>query len=349
MSAGDRHRGLTASQWWLVVGALLALGAVGVAALWWLPALLTRAPHIADPAARAKAISDARTGVVAFLAFVGAAGAGGLYFTSRTFQLTRTTQITERYSKAVDQLGDPSPEVCIGGIYALQRIMKDSREDEQAIVEVLCAFVRSHGKLTPTGQVPWPAAESDRDEFKPSFRLQAALKVLARPSGRPSPTIVPNLRDSDLRGARFKHAHLENAVFRRAFLAHAHFTGAHLDGAQLIDADLTRARFDGASLTGADLAGAWVSAGALTDSQLEGVVRRDEIRWVDPLAGTSSRGYRRAVVALYDGLPTVRSRNDFLDREGIAVGQLEAWRAAETSGTSRRVGRWRWPRRRAAL
>lgn len=266
------------------------------------------------------------------VAFLGAAGAGGLYFTSRTFHLSRTTQITERYAKAVDQLGDPSPEICIGGIYSLQRIMRDSPEDEQAIMAVLCAFVRRNGKLTGTGRVPWPAEESDRDEFKPSFRLQAALNVLARPGGRRSETVKPNLRDSDLRGARFKGAHLENAVFRRSFLAHAHFTDAYLDGAQLVDTDMTNARFQGASLKGANLAGAWVTTGALTPAQIDEARGAERIHWVAPATGLSSRGYRQAVVAFYDVLPDARGRKDFLEKEGLGVEELGAWRA-EDSGT----------------
>jgi hypothetical protein len=202
---------------------------------------------------------------------------------------------------------------------------------------VLGAFVRRTGKLTGTGEVPWPADEADRDEFKPSFRLQAALEVLARPAGRGPPANAPDLRDSDLRGARFDGAHLESAVFRRSFLAHAHFDDAHLNGAKFNDADLTRARFDGADLTGADLTRAYVTSGALTDAQLAGV--RGQVRIVDTPDATG-RTYRRAVVAFHDALVRASDQEEFLEREKVSPAVLASWRE---ESVPRSAGRGRPP------
>ena len=119
-------------------------------------------------------------------------------------------QITDRYSKAVDMLGNPTPEICIGGIYALGHIMRDSPAYTDAIVDVLSAFVRRKAKRNPDLSPPWPAAEAERDEIKPSFPIQAALTVLAEE--RPT-SIAPDLRDSDLRGARLRNAQLQNATW----------------------------------------------------------------------------------------------------------------------------------------
>ncbi len=75
----------------------------------------------------------------------GAALLSGLYFTWRTLQVNREGQITERYTRAIDQLGKTDDdgnklfEIRVGGIYALERIAKESEEDHWPIMEVLTA------------------------------------------------------------------------------------------------------------------------------------------------------------------------------------------------------------------
>src|SRR5215216_7373706 len=65
----------------------------------------------------------------------GAALLSGLYFTWRTLQVNREGQITERYTRAIDQLGKTDDqghrvfEIRVGGIYALGRIARESEED----------------------------------------------------------------------------------------------------------------------------------------------------------------------------------------------------------------------------
>src|SRR5262245_27391468 len=47
--------------------------------------------------------------------------------TNDQLQLAEQGQITDRYNAAITNLGSPSVDVRLGGIYALQRIMQDSR------------------------------------------------------------------------------------------------------------------------------------------------------------------------------------------------------------------------------
>jgi hypothetical protein len=267
----------------VLVAAVVVAGGLTV---WLLPTWITLHPRLGNAPDRYKAVADARTGMVAFLAVLG--GLGGLYYTSRAFRLSQQThrlsaegQVTDRYSKAVDQLGSPSPEVCLGGIYALGRIMRDSPRDERAVVAVLSAFVRRQAKKNDDLTVPWPEDEAERDDVKPSFKVQAALNVLGEREAGDTATAA-DLRDSDLRGARLRHARLYGASLRRSYLYMAHLTGADLgeaslvdadltgaflDGASLVSADLRRAQLTGADLTGADLTGALFSAGALSPGQ----------------------------------------------------------------------------------
>jgi hypothetical protein len=61
-------------------------------------------------------------------------------------------QVTERYSKAIDQLGargekrQEKVDIRPGGIYALEQIAGDSPELHWPIVEILIAFIREHTK-----------------------------------------------------------------------------------------------------------------------------------------------------------------------------------------------------------
>jgi ABC-type Fe3+ transport system permease subunit len=73
---------------------------------------------------RLKLQNDARATLLQALA--GGVLLLGAYFTWRQLGVTREGQITDRYTKAVDQLGSDHLDVRVGGIYALERIARDS-------------------------------------------------------------------------------------------------------------------------------------------------------------------------------------------------------------------------------
>ncbi len=101
------------------------------------------------------ALDDARGRLLTLSAGLFAAGA--LIFTAqnftlsrRTFELTEQGQVTDRYTKAIEQLGSEKLDIRIGGIYALERIARDSARDQPTVIEVLTAFIREHSRE------PWP-------------------------------------------------------------------------------------------------------------------------------------------------------------------------------------------------
>ncbi|MGH7493181.1 MAG: hypothetical protein ACREOO_12405 [bacterium] len=53
----------------------------------------------------------------------------------KEIQITHEGQITVRFSKAVEQLGSENPAICLGGVYALERIARDSTRDHWPIGE----------------------------------------------------------------------------------------------------------------------------------------------------------------------------------------------------------------------
>jgi hypothetical protein len=107
------------------------------------------------PTDTAKAINDVRATLLQGIG--GAVILLGAYFTYRQLQTGREQlqiaqqgQVTERFTRAIDQLGHAELDVRLGGIYALERIANDSPNDRTTIAEVLrtkrgCAGARRTG------------------------------------------------------------------------------------------------------------------------------------------------------------------------------------------------------------
>jgi hypothetical protein len=76
----------------------------------------------------------------------------GAFFTWQQLRATREGQVTDRYTKAVDQLGNRELAVRLGGIYALQRIAHDSPRDRDTIAEILCTYARTAKRESPLNQ-----------------------------------------------------------------------------------------------------------------------------------------------------------------------------------------------------
>jgi Pentapeptide repeats (8 copies) len=194
----------------------------------------------------------------------GAALLVGLYFTSQTLRTTQEGQITDRFTKAITQLGDNNLAVRLGGIYALERIAKDSESDHWSVMEVLTAFVReySHGRSNPPwAWVPLLFAKDrlpeDHATPRPPADIQAILSVIGR-------------RTRTYGNGETQHLDLRNANLQRANLHRAQLHGAFLEKAQLQDAILTGAQLQGATLGVAQLQGAHLQRAQLQGAILTG-------------------------------------------------------------------------------
>jgi hypothetical protein len=253
----------------------------------------------------AKLENDARTaliqaivGGVLLLGFL--ATAIGLVLTWRNLQITQNTalknlqltqdrQITEHYTRAVEQLGSDKLELRLGAIYALERIARDSERDHWPIMEILTAYIREHAPRKETEQRSKEEGSStetlptQNHELppKPTTDVQAILTVLGRRTrtyGKGEEERL-NLIHTDLQranligvhlaGVYLVGAHLEQAYLINAHLEGAHLSFAHLEFAHLIRAHLEGTRFDSAHLLGTFLKGAHLKGARLTDANLQ--------------------------------------------------------------------------------
>jgi hypothetical protein len=126
--------------------ALVSGAVIGFAFLVWL--VFEAIPDLFAPTegltgeARARAQADARTTALQLLG--GTVLVTGAVLSALTLRTTRQGQITERFTRAVDQLGSNTSSVCVGGIYALERIARDSKRDHVPIIEVLTSFLQAN-------------------------------------------------------------------------------------------------------------------------------------------------------------------------------------------------------------
>ncbi|MFD4482778.1 pentapeptide repeat-containing protein [Streptomyces sp. NPDC058471] len=225
-------------------------------------------------------------------------------------RLAREGQITERFTRAIDHLGSETLDVRLGGIYALERVAKNSPDDRPTVTDTLCAFVREHARWpvgapdgpehpTPTvdRQMPWLTSRAPD--------VQTALYVLGRRPGHPQEHTLylsrADLRRAQLSRAQLKGANLRHSNLARAYmpnsnledgqlvnvdLRHAHLRGAGLSHADLRDAHLEHADLRQAKLHGADLRGANLSDANLDGADLTDVRADDTTTWPDTQGGT---------------------------------------------------------------
>ncbi|WBB76533.1 pentapeptide repeat-containing protein [Micromonospora sp. WMMD1128] len=243
----------------------------------------------ADPPRRDLA---AWTGVAtALVAALGALVFNGIsaVTTNRQTEQARQGQLTDRYAKSVEQLGGASAEVRLGGIYALERLMRDSPADQPTIVEVLAAFIRDNAnRRTVTGAVPTASAGADpRSAYRHREEdILAAIAVLGRRDTRHDTArqrvdlSFTSFAGLNLTGVRLARTTLTGADFRGAVLSGADLDYSILAGADLREvsmritslhcAALTNANLTGADLTGADLSGARLDLARLDNVNLDG-------------------------------------------------------------------------------
>ena len=192
----------------------------------------------------------------------------GLYF---TYQNVRTAQdnlrvteegkLTDRFSKAVELLGSDKLDIRLGGIYALERIARDSQKDHWTVIEVLTAFVRQNA--------PWKPG-TDETDYKLREDIQAAMTVIGRRKWTETETQNQrlDLRETNLRDSRLYNANLANAYLFRSNLSYAVLDGANLKGAYLSSANLELASLYEANLEAAFLNYTNLTRASLASSKL---------------------------------------------------------------------------------
>jgi Pentapeptide repeats (9 copies) len=198
-ASGPTDESRSRHRWWWVAAGVLALLlitglVIGLVILW------KKAPDLYGTGDTAKtATATTRGGILTVAAALIAATAAlvGLHFTARTIRLNqqalletqranreadergqqalletqranREADRRDRYAKAIEQLGHDKAPVRLGAMYSLERLAQDNLELRQAVVDVLCAYLRM--------------------PFKPPKRYEPATESRAEGTGDTSPS-----------------------------------------------------------------------------------------------------------------------------------------------------------------
>ncbi|HUL75683.1 MAG TPA: pentapeptide repeat-containing protein [Vicinamibacteria bacterium] len=248
----------------------------------------------------------------------------GAYSTWGQLDLTRQAQITERFTHAVEQLGGDRLEVRLGGIYALERIARDSERDHAVVMELLTTFVREKS--------PCPASSGCAETKAPRPEVQAAVKVIGRREARFEGNRLRwwDLSHGDLNGVDLTDARLDHFILANSSLQHGNLGGARLEHSDLANASLEHAdlgaahleeaKLEDASLRCADLRGTVLTSIRAARANLGGA-RLEETTL---LAGADLTGADLSR-SLFNGADVSGVSLDDADLRGASLDRIRGW------------------------
>ena len=233
---------------------------------------------ITDPKDLAEMENSYRTTLAQILG--GIAVGIGIYFAWGNLTTAREGQITERFTRAVNQLGNEKMEIRLGGIYALERIANESKKDYWPIMEIMTTYVRENSPVINDDlEVEVTGNQNEATlNTKVKAEIQAILTVIGRRKHYSRETFGLDLHGTCLRKAdlkvHFEGVNLQGAELQKANLIEAHFekaflNKAHLEGAELLDAHFEEAFLEKAHLEKAVLCGAHFEGAELLDAHFE--------------------------------------------------------------------------------
>ncbi len=334
--------------WWAVLVAILA------AFLWFVPQLQGEyfSPKV-KPSTVPVLVNEYRRTWAQIIG--GFALLLGIYFTWRRVEISQQTlevnqdqQVTERFTRAIDQLGasddksKPRLEIRVGGIYALERIARDSpARDYSTVIEVLMAYVQqnakrsinvstasqttarieqiSGSKLTDDMIVEIMQPLDERNSPEIPADIQAVLSVLGR---REEDRLPQHLKVRLV----FQGTYLSGATLSNTNFSGVDFSGANLSGVNLSNANLSNAYLYGTILWKANLSYANLSNAVLWDANFSQAILFE--------ANLSGAALRKASLS---GATLQRSN---LSGADLSEADLSTIRTVERDDTSRVVSTW---------
>jgi Pentapeptide repeats (9 copies) len=188
----------------------------------------------------------------------------------RTLEAQRQSRLGERFSGAVEQLGNKDVAVRVGAIYALSRIARESREDYWPVAHLLCSFLRDKRPVERQGEpaiaVPSDDAKAVAAFFRMGLGKQGGVIDLSRTNLHGL-----DLTDGVFGNANFNGAKLDGVVLVRAVLIGATFANVTATYADFTDAQLADSFMNGMDLTAARLTRADLRGASVTNAKVHHV------------------------------------------------------------------------------
>ena len=252
-----------------VLAAIVALAVLAIAAVWLIPQ--RQAHRWAKQGIRGKELADLENsargtlvqivgGVALLLTFAATwmQIADARKATNRTLRLNAAQQETDRFTRAVSQLGSAQFALRLGGIYALERLARDSPDERGAVISLLTAYL---GEKHPAHSHPAPP-------ILPAWRYAndaslACSHVIRRPAADTQAALIAILRTAARSPGRTSQLDLSALDLSAVDIEGRSLRGANLKGSSLVFAQATKANFDDADLEQADMRDACLAEATL--------------------------------------------------------------------------------------
>lgn len=211
----------------------------------------------------------------------------------QSVEVSEAGKVSDRFTKAIEELGSDNLAIRLGGIYALEQMANKNEREHWTIVQVLTAFVREKAskKAVDLAKPEFQpdeknqALEDKNSGWKLAIDIQAALTVIGRRDAKSEQEDqLVDLRNVNISGADIRKANLQRAILTESTLVGAILFGANLVGAILFKANLQEAILFGAQLQEAILTESNLQEVVLTEGNLQGA-----ILWKANLQGANLR------------------------------------------------------------
>jgi uncharacterized protein YjbI with pentapeptide repeats len=219
---------------------------------------------------------------------------------NQNIKVAEDKQITESFAKAVELLGSEIIHVRIGGIYALERIAKDSNKDFWQIIEILTAYIREKSPYDPYKKIIYLDILQDvkiavtviirmtkdfpfDDEYCLDLSRTNLSRLILRDANleyakfEEANLSFANLQNARLNNAKLQRANLQNACLKKAILIKANLDSElnynepeeYQLKTDLLESNLEGANLEGANLESVNLSGANLSYSILIEANLK--------------------------------------------------------------------------------
>ena len=177
----------------------------------------------------------------------------------------RAKMINENFTKSVELLGHDKVAVRQGGVFALQRLLRE-QDLYSTVIRIIASFVRDQSQIfqkvrassDSTLPVDVEAAlivVRDRKSTGPHDYESRKIREIQRQGGSIFDLSNSFLLNADLTKIDFRFFNLSDCVIEGCLLKDADLSGANLSSTTFRDAELDGANFDGAQIDGAEFIG----------------------------------------------------------------------------------------------
>lgn len=206
-------------------------------------------------------------------------------------ELEKDESRTNRYTEAVQLLGDERLTARLGGIYALQRLGNESPKDVPAIAQLLASFIREVSReiveqhqqsenrkqpiLDGLNRAPSDIVAATRvlgsPEFRPYYRSNLFLGEV---SLQGAVLVGANLRNRQFDGFDLTESYLDGADLSSCSMVNVQLSGAHgryvnFQGTRLHTAGMANCVMDGSDFLGADVSEMYVQGTSFEGAKIE--------------------------------------------------------------------------------